>query len=147
MSDEKRQILNMLAEKKITVDEAERLLKALGEPVDQRHHHRSESDMEIPNTGKRKPKYLYISVKPKEGEGKKGEKVNIKIPLFLLRTGLKFGGVLPDSAKEKINRALGEKGIDISKLEESDFEELVAGLSELAIMVDDEDEKVSIYCE
>jgi len=147
MSDEKRQILNMLAEKKITVEEAERLLKALGEPSEQRHHHRHESEIEIPVTGRKKPKYLYISVKPKEGEGKKGEKVNIKIPLFLLRTGLKFGGVLPDSAKEKINRALGEKGIDISKLEESDFEELVAGLSELAIMVDDEDEKVSIYCE
>ena len=79
MSDEKRQILNMLAEKKISVEEAERLLKALGEPAEQRHHHRHESEIEIPVTGRKKPKYLYISVKPKEGEGKKGEKVNIEI--------------------------------------------------------------------
>jgi len=147
MSDEKRQILSMLAEKKITVDEAERLLKALGEPDDRRHHHWATGEIETPASDRKRPKYLYISVKPKEGEGKRGEKVNIKIPLFLLRTGLKFGGVLPDSAKEKINRALGEKGIDIGKLNEADFEELISGLSELAIMVDDENEKVSIYCE
>jgi hypothetical protein len=95
----------------------------------------------------RKPKYMYITIKPKE-EGKgKSEKVNIKIPLFLLRTGLKFGGVLPDSAKEKINKAFGEKGIDIGKLDSEAFEELVEGLGDLAISIDDDDEKVSIYCE
>jgi hypothetical protein len=146
MSDEKRQILNMLAEKKITVDEAERLLQALDEtPVEhQRHddHHQAASG----SGSGRKAKYLYISVKPKDENGR-GEKINVKVPLFLLRTGLKFGAILPDSAKEKINRALGEKGIDIGKLDQADFEELVSGLSEMAIMVDDEDEKVRIYCE
>ena len=146
MSGEKRQILNMLAEKKITVEEAERLLNALGESPD-RDNRPAPGDFAVSSSDRKKPKYLYISVKPKEGEGKGGERVNIKVPLFLLRTGLKFGGVLPESAKEKINRALGEKGIDIGKLNEADFEELVAGLSEMAIMVDDENEKVSIYCE
>lgn len=147
MSDEKRQILEMLAEKKISVDEAERLLNALGESDDRQRHHRAAGEVDRPSADRKKPKYLFISVKPKEGEGKQGEKVNIKVPLFLLRTGLKIGGVLPDSAKEKINRALGEKGIDIGKLNEADFDELVSGLSDLAILVDDDNEKVSIYCE
>jgi hypothetical protein len=143
MSDERRQILNMLAEKKITVDEAERLLEALGDTP--------ANDMEVDqpgdkdtSSGKRRPKYLYVSVKPKEG--KRGDNVNVKIPLFLLRTGLKIGGVLPDAAKDKIGKALGEKGIDIGKLNEGDFEELVNGLGDLAITVDDEDEHVKIYC-
>ncbi len=162
MSDEKRKILELLSNEKINVDEAERLLKALGEPSKREeredrldrldrlagldhldHLDRLDND-ESPRRG-RKPKYLYISIKPKEG--KSGDKVNVRVPLFILRTGLKFGGLMPDSAKEKLNKALGEKGVDISKMDEQTFEELVEGLSDLAISIDDDDEKVRIYCE
>jgi hypothetical protein len=146
MSDEKRQILNMLAEKKITVDEAERLLNALNDKAEAKNKDDRFGEMEKESSGK-KPKYLYVSVKPKKEGDKKGEKVNIRVPLVLLRTGLKFRGILPDSAKEKINKALGDKGIDIKKLDDETFEEMVEGLSKLAIHVDDEDENVSIYCE
>jgi Glu-tRNA(Gln) amidotransferase subunit E-like FAD-binding protein len=144
MSDERKQILNMLAENKITVDEAEKLLQALGEESEKQVATQDEQEP-VSDTGK-KPKYLYVSVVPKNKGDKKGETVNIKVPLILLRTGLKFGGVLPDSAKEKISRALGDKGIDIGKLNESDFEEMVEGLSKLSINVDDADEIVNIYC-
>ena len=147
MSDEKRKILELLASDKINVDEAERLLKALGEPSKKEEREdsfdrRDDTDRPRPS---HKPKYLNISIKPKEGRS--GEKVNVRVPLFILRTGLKFGGIMPDAAKEKINKALGQKGIDISKMDEQAFEDLVSGLNDLAISIDDDDEKVRIYCE
>jgi len=146
MSEERRKILNMLAESKISVEEAEQLLEAVGEEIGLK------SSADEPKTGRSeksgsKSKYMYVSVKPKrEGEGKK-DTVNIKIPLNLLRTGLKLGGVLPESARSRINKVLGEKGVDISQLDSERFEGIIEELSELAIQVDDEEETVSIYCE
>ncbi len=146
MSEERRQILAMLAEKKITVDEAERLLNALNEP-----EHISESsteDLKAAAVAKKKnPKFLCVQVLPKNRDGKRGEKVNIKVPLFLLKTGLKLKGVLPEEVGEKIKAKLGDKGIDLTGLDEKSFDELVQGLTDLSIDVDDEDEQVRICCE
>lgn len=147
MSEERRQILAMLAEKKVTVDEAERLLNALNEPGD-----KNESSAEAPRAAasdatKKKPKFLCVQVLPKNRDGKRGEKVNIKVPLFLLKTGLKLKGILPEEVGEKIKAKLGEKGIDLTGLDEKSFDELVQGLTELSIDVDDEDEQVRICCE
>ncbi len=146
MSEERRQILAMLAEKRITVEEAERLLTALDEPGGP-----GESSTEALKAAsvakKRSPKFLCVQVLPKNREGKRGDKVNIKVPLFLLRTGLKLKGVLPEEVGEKIKAKLGEKGIDLTGLDEKSFDELVQGLTELSIDVDDEDEQVRIRCE
>jgi hypothetical protein len=142
MSEERRQILAMLAEKKITVDEAERLLNALNEPEETRES--STEDLKAAAVAKKKnPKFLCVQVLPKNRDGKRGEKVNIKVPLFLLRTGLKLKGVLPEEVREK----LGDKGIDLTGLDEKSFDELVQGLTDLSIDVDDEDEQVRICCE
>jgi hypothetical protein len=54
---------------------------------------------------------------------------------------------LPEHAREKIERALGEKNIDLGKLDGAAIDELAAGLSELSIDVDDDDEHVRIFCE
>lgn len=146
MSEERRQILAMLAEKKITVDEAERLLNALNEPGDRRESS-AETPRGVSDATKKKPKFLCVQVLPKNREGKRGEKINIKVPLFLLKTGLKLKGVLPEEVGEKIKAKLGEKGIDLTGLDEKSFDELVQGLTELSIDVDDEDEQVRICCE
>jgi hypothetical protein len=147
MSEERRQILAMLAEKKITVDEAERLLNALNEPDDQRVSTTDALKASTLDAAKKKPKFLCVQVLPKNREGKRGEKINIKVPLFLLKTGLKLKGVLPEEVGEKIKAKLGEKGIDLNGLDEKSFDELVNGLTELSIDVDDEDEQVRICCE
>lgn len=146
MSEERRQILAMLAEKKITVDEAERLLNALGEP-DERRESPTDAPPVAGEEKKKNPKFLCVQVLPKNREGKRGEKVNIKVPLFLLKTGLKLKGVLPEEVSEKIKAKLGDKGIDLTGLDEKSFDELVQGLTELSIDVDDEDEQVRICCE
>ncbi|MCP4570255.1 MAG: DUF2089 domain-containing protein [FCB group bacterium] len=147
MSDEKRQILDMLAEKKITVDEAEKLLEALGSGPRQK----SDAETGANNSDsavmmKVSPKFLKILVAPKND---KGDSVKIKIPLFLIKAGVKLGSIIPGEAREKINKAMGEKGFDfdLNKLDSKSLDEMLKALQEFSIDVDDEDETVKIYCE
>lgn len=140
MSEERNQILEMLAEGKITVEETARLLDA----VNQNATETTETG-EPPTAGK-KPKFLYVQVEG--GQGSKHENVNIKIPIMILKAGMKLGSLMPDKAREKINSRLGEKGIDLdlSKLASEDIDLIVAALSESSIDVHADDEKIRIYC-
>ncbi|UCD94979.1 MAG: hypothetical protein JSU69_02700 [Candidatus Zixiibacteriota bacterium] len=138
MSEERRKILDMLSAGKISAAEAERLLDAIGRPAAE------ESTVEP----KKKPKFLKVKVEPKSCEGK-GERVNIKIPLSVLRAGAKLSGFLPDEAKMKIQSKLKDKGIgvDLNSLDSGKLEDVICCLGEMSIDVDDEDETVKIYCE
>lgn len=94
-------------------------------------------------------RYLRVQVKPKgDGSSKQG-RVNIRVPLKLLRAGVKLSTVLPGHSKEKINAALREKGLDfdISSLEGQKLEELLSALSDMEIDVDEKDKTVRIFCE
>lgn len=140
MNDERRRILNMLAEGKITAGEAERLLDALAHPA-------PSAAIERPVRGSESgPKYLRVQVDPKQS-GR--DQVNIKVPLSLIRTGMKLGAMMPSGVKERINGALADKGvnIDLTRMDNQDFETLVEALSETSIEVDDAKEHVRIYCE
>ena len=141
MSEERRQILNMLAEKKISVEETERLLAAIESPGE------TENDVDSTIAEKKEPRWLKIKVQPKDGRGK--DKVNIRVPLKLIKAGMKLGAILPDEAKEKVNHALKEKGINfkLDDLKSGGFEDMITALTELSIDVDDQDEKVQIFCE
>jgi len=143
MSEERKKILNMLAEGKINVDEAEKLLEAIGEGG-------KAGDTRITQTEKKgAPKYLRVEVDGRDSATGKPEKVNIKVPLQLLRAGLKLKSILPDHARDKMNNALHEKGVnfDLNDLKPESLEELIAALSDLTVDVDSEDEKVRVYCE
>jgi hypothetical protein len=142
MSDNQRKILGLLAEKKISVDEAQRLLSLL-EPE-------KDAETEIPgktSAPKRNPKYFCILVQP--GAGVKGESVNIRVPITLIRAGMKLTSLIPGHASDGVNEALKEKGIDfdIRNLKREDFEELVATLTDLEVDVHGGKEKVHIYVE
>ena len=143
MKDERRRILDLLAAGKITADEAEKLLEAVTETG------RPEPDSQITETGKPAPKYLRIQVEPTGDARNGGERVNIRVPLKLVKTGIKLGSLLPDSARGRVNEALGEKGIkiDVGKLDGEAVDELLSALTSLSIDVDDEKEKVRIFCE
>lgn len=138
MSNEKKQILEMLSQGKISVQEAESLLSAIGET----------SGLGGGTTGPAKEiKFLRISVDSKE-EG--GDKVNIKIPIKFIKAGLKLTAFLPDKAYEKVNHALEENGfpLDLKAMKEADFSELIQALSDMDIHVQDKQgETVRIFCE
>ena len=137
MSEERKQILEMLAEGKISVDETARLLDAINQ---------NDAEQNTKPLSDKKPKFLHVQV---EGcKGSKHENVNIKIPIMILKAGMKLGSLMPDKAKDKFSTHLGEKGInlDLGKLESADIDIIVEALSETSIDVDADDEKVRIYC-
>ncbi len=141
MSDEIHRVLNMLAEGKITTSEAENLLKALGKTD-------NPEVKEVPSKSesKGKPKYLIIDVEPKNEHS---DTVHIKIPLQLLRAGVKLASVIPKGANEKVNEALKDKGIniDLDSIKPENIEELIEALTDFEINVNESEEKVKIYCE
>jgi hypothetical protein len=77
-------------------------------------------------------------------DSSKGDKVNIRVPLSLVRAGIKLKAVMPEHARQQ----LSEKGIDLSNLGGLEGEELLQALRELNVDVDAADgDKVRIFCE
>jgi hypothetical protein len=141
MSNERRQILNMLAEGKITAEEAEELLEAL--TGNTKEVARVESD----SKSKSKPKYLRVMVEPKNGRS--GDRVNIRIPLLLVRSGMKLASIMPGSVRDKVNDKFKDQGydIDLNNLDSNALNDIVTCLSDMSIDVDDDKESVKIFCE
>jgi hypothetical protein len=139
MSDETKRILNMVAEGKITADEAAKLLAKLGNPGSDTNG-AGQSVVAMAAVETRRPlKHLRIRV-----DSSDGEQVNIRIPLAFVRTGIKLSTVMPTGVAEK----LAHRGVDLSHLTELDGEELMEALRELNIEVDSsKGDRVRIYCE
>lgn len=145
MRENRRQILDMLSEGKITADEAERLLAAL----------ESESPAAVGEIVPQKrptPRYLRVLVEADEnGSGDKVTKVNIRVPLQLLRAGVKLANLIPREARDHVNAAMRDKGMgfDLDKLKPEDLEELIEQLNDMTIDVDQAPNKVKVrvFCE
>jgi hypothetical protein len=139
MSEEKRKILEMLADKKISVDDAEKLLAAVSE--------RADDTAAAAGFGKPGPKYLRVLVEPAPGNPN-GDRVNVRVPLNLVRAGLKFASFIPPQVQEKVNREMKEKGVpfDLSHFNPQDVEALLAHLNDLTVEVEGKD-KVRVFCE
>src|SRR5262245_58303290 len=135
MGEETRRVLEMLSEGKISVDEAAQLLNAVGGPG-------SSSDEKKPE-----PRYLKIQVNQAATEGKKAETVNIRVPMTVVRGGLRLGAVIPGfMAKKKVRLRNGEE-LDLSKLHFSEIESMISDIGELTVDVDGGDKQVRIGCE
>jgi len=133
MNEEKRRILDMLANGKINAAEAEQLLEAVGtDPV----------------VGAVKtPKYLRVLV---EDNGEEGGKVNVRVPLNLIRAGVRLAALLPHGVYDQVNKALKENGVDVdvTQIKPENLEELVQHLNELQVDVEGgRGEKVRVFCE
>ncbi|PKQ15721.1 MAG: hypothetical protein CVT67_08365 [Actinobacteria bacterium HGW-Actinobacteria-7] len=148
MSEDRARILRMLAEGKITAEEAESLLDAL----ESRTPNTATTGSTMPAiTGdptpllNALPKFLHVKV-----DGEEGEKVDVKIPLALVRSGLKLTSLIPPQAMEQINQQMAESGmsIDFTNFKPEDIEELIEALREMEVNVDGKNgEKVRVYCE
>ena len=138
MQTERKKILEMLASGKINVDEAERLLNAIYEDVD-------DQNQTVP--AGRKPKYLRVLVEPKSGSSN-GERVNVRVPINLIRAGLKWASFIPKHSQKKVGDALKEKGLDMdfTNITPQDLDELIINLNDLQVEVDG-DEVVRVFCE
>ena len=138
MNEERKRILEMLAEGKINTEEAEKLLSALSK----------ESETISGDTGKEsRYKYLRVMVEPGP-ESTSSDKVNIRIPLKLIRAGLKLASFIPKDAQVKVNEALHEKGIeaDFTRIKPEDLDDLISQLDNLTVNVEGK-ETVKVFCE
>ena len=128
MLEERRRILNMLAEGKISATDADGLLLAMADT-------KTPSPVtEVKPAAPTSPRYLRVQVEEHDGEN---SKVNIRVPLNLIRAGVRLTALLPtglhDQINDQINKALKAKGMDfdISKVKPENLEELVEHLAEL----------------
>ena len=80
-------------------------------------------------------------------------KVNVRVPMQLLRAGVKLAGLIPPQALHRANQAIHERGIpfDLSQIKPENLEELIDQLSDLSVDVDQKDHeanvKVRVFCE
>ena len=143
MNDDRRSVLQMLSDGKINADEAERLLGAMdGAGHAPRASERASIGHNMPA-----PKYLRVSVDATDDEGQ--TKVNIRVPMALLRAGVRLTSLIPPAARDQVNAELAKNGVpfDISQLKPENLEELVAHLEDFSLDVDAQDAKVRIFCE
>jgi hypothetical protein len=134
MREETRRVLEMLSQGKISVDEADQLLNAV-------------ASSSARDDRKPEPRYLKIQVNQAAVEGKKAETVNIRVPMTVVRGGLRLGSVIPGLlAKKKVRLQNGEE-LDLSKVHFSEIESMIRDIGELTVDVDGGDKQVRIRCE
>ena len=136
MNEQRKAILDMLAEGKITADEAERLLTAI-EP----------DDAPNPARPKGKAKYLRVVIKAQdEGEP---TNVNVRVPIALLRAGVRLTALIPPRAIEAANTEMAKNGVpfDLGQLKPDELEELVNHLDEVTVDIDSSDATVRVFSE
>jgi hypothetical protein len=142
MSEQRRQILEMLAEGKITADEAERLIDAV-------ERERTEWAPQAATGSKPKPRYIRVVINSEETGGDGPSRINVRVPLQLLRAGVRLTSLIPPQAVAKVNAQLERNGvpIDLAQLKPQQLEELIDHLDEVTVDVDDPSAKVQVFCE
>jgi hypothetical protein len=146
MGDERSRILDLLAGGKITAEEAGRLLDALqARPAQQPV---AETPVEQAPATQSKPagppRFMHVKVVSSTGDN-----INVKIPLSLVRAGLKLTSLIPQQAMDEINKSMAEHGmsIDLSNLKAEDIEELIESLREMEVNVDAKNgDNIRVYC-
>jgi len=143
MTEERRKILEMLAGGKINADEADRLLGAV-------QGGSSTTTATAPAPSKT-PKFIRVMVDAKEGKNDKPVHVNVRVPIALLRAGVRLASLVPAGAQDKVNEELRKNGVDfdIKQIKPENLNEVIDQLQDLTIDVDQEDDdvKVRVFCE
>jgi len=145
MNDDRRSVLQMLADGKINADEAERLLGAM-----ERNGAPPRAIGSATTGGNNPPKFLRVCVDTDEpGDDGGPTKVNIRVPMALLRAGVRLTSLIPPAARDQVNAELAKNGVpfDIGQLKPENLDELISHLNDLTVDVDSAEAKVRVYCE
>ena len=154
MGDSRRDVLEMLAAGKINADEAERLLAALEPGQETGSSGTAGSSSAAGGGGKKGVKYLRVQVEADEAMTgmKGGTTVNVRVPMQLLRAGVRLAGLIPVQAHDQLDQAFSKHGVPItlSQIKPENLEELIDHLEDLTVDVDGKDgnaTKVRVFCE
>lgn len=158
MNENRRQILEMLAAGKITAEQADKLLAAI------ESDHGTTTGEFLGTIGgapgapaatvKTRSKYLRVLVEADESmTGNKGlTTVNVRVPMQLLRAGVRLAALIPQQAHDQLDEALNRKGIPLtlSQIKPENLEELIDHLEDLTVDVNGAEgnkTKVRVFCE
>jgi hypothetical protein len=147
MTENKKKILEMLAQNKISADDAYRLLNAIDSDDNER-----EGTVKAESAVKARPKYLRVTVMPnaEDENASNVDHVNVRVPMSLVRAGIKLTSLIPNDAMDKVNDALRDKGInfDVRSVRTEDIEGLVEALTDLQVDVESsKGERVKVFVE
>jgi len=142
MSDDIRRVLDLLAQGKVTVEEADRLLRAVtaDEPRPQDGP---------PAADRPKLRWLRIAVHKPARDGHHDKDVNIRVPIAIIKSGMRLGALIPGMAGEQVSARLRERGLDIdfSKLDAAAIDDMLKEISDTNIEIDAGRAQVRITCE
>ncbi len=130
-------ILKMVEDRRISADEAEKLLSAL-------------EDGEFNDIAKKgRSRWLKVRVYDRDSNR---PKVKVNVPLALLKIGARIGAKFNITLPEEAKRTMHEKGVDLSDLKDLEkLEEVIDSLASQGpfrlVDVEEEGEKVEVYIE
>jgi hypothetical protein len=153
-TDDTRRILDMLQDGKITVDDADRLIKALCEeqPADT-------ATAGTPTAGASAERVRWIRIniqKPANDAGHKAKNLNIRVPIAIVKGGMRLGAIIGTFAGDKAARRMKAQGLDIdlakissdlSQMNGPEFDEFLRSLNETNIEIDDGQSQIRITAE
>jgi hypothetical protein len=150
-TDDTRRILDMLSQGKITVDDAEKLLKALSaaQPTD--------AAAADPATDEaRRARWVRINIHKPANEQHREKDVNIRVPIAVVKGGMRLGAIIATFAGEKAAQRMKARGIDLdmakingdfSKMNGAEFDAFLKSIDDANIEIDDGRSQVRITCE
>ena len=140
MNENSRRVLEMLSEGKVSVDEAERLISL----VDEEPKVTTAMQPLAPLSAGSARRYLRVTINSDEDEH-----IDVRVPLALIKAGVKLHTLLPEKATKKIKKSMKKNDIDVDihNLRAEDLDQLIDALSEIEVNIQDGDEKVRVYCE
>ena len=148
-ADPRNRVLDLLSEGKITADEAKSLLALVsggersrgdggGEAREERRdrrergHSRERDRVRDRQRGRGNSGGVYFRVRvdPRvdAGASPTGDRVNIRVPIGLIKAGARLTSLIPGAAADRVNEMLAERGIDLDfkNLDADRLEEILA---------------------
>ena len=149
-TDDIRRILDMLSQGKITVDDADKLLKALN-PAQP-----AETPADAAADDPHHTRWVRINVHKPATEQHREKDVNIRVPIAVVKGGMRLGAIIATFAGEKAAQRMKERGLDLdlstingdlSRMNGAEFDTFLKSLDETNIEIDDGKSQVRITCE
>src|SRR5258706_16170586 len=151
-TDDTRRILDMLSQGKISVDEADRLLKALSTDSGS-----GTATADRPADGGPSARWFRINIrKPADGHAHETKDVNIRVPIAVVKGGMRLGAIIATFAGEKAAQRMKARGLDLdlstingdlSRMNGAEFDTFLKSLGDTDIEIDDGKSQVRITCE
>ena len=151
-TDDIRRVLDMLSQAKISIDDADRLIKAM------KTERPADTAAADPASDSRPPvRWFRINIhKPAKDEAHKPKDVNIRVPIAVVKGGMRLGAIIATFAGEKAALRMKERGLDLdlstingdlSRMNGVEFDTFMKSLDEMNIEIDDGRSQVRITAE